>query len=127
MFFILHPPTRVSLKKNGLYDDLKNNLRCILLPRQGFFEFNSLLRKAEFLITDGGSNQEECFYLGIPCLLFRNETERFEGIKNNVVISNLDPVTIESFVENYESYRGKPVLKDFSPSNFIVNQLEKFS
>ena len=127
LFFILHPPTRVSLKKNGLYDDLKNNLRCILLPRQGFFEFNSLLRKAEFLITDGGSNQEECFYLGIPCLLFRSETERSEGVGKNVVISNFDPVIIEEFVSNYRSYRRKDIPKSFSPCRFIVDQLKKFN
>ena len=127
LFFILHPSTRVSLKENSLYGDLNENPKCVLLPRQGFFEFNNLLGKAEFLITDGGSNQEECFYLGIPCLLFRSETERREGLGENVVVSNFDPVIIEDFVHYYESYRRKPVSESFSPSNFIVNQLEKFN
>jgi UDP-N-acetylglucosamine 2-epimerase (non-hydrolysing) len=123
LFFILHPSTRVSLKKNGLYDSLKENPRCVLLPRQGFFEFNDLLGKAEFLVTDGGSNQEECFYLGTPCLLFRSETERSEGIGGNVVISNFDPTIIESFLVNYSSYRRQPIPAVFSPSHFIVDQL----
>ena len=95
----------------------------MLLPRQGFFEFNNLLGKAEFLITDGGSNQEECFYLGTPCLLFRSETERSEGIGENVVVSNFDPTIIESFVLNYNSYRREPIPATFSPSRFIVDQL----
>ena len=123
LFFILHPPTRVSLKKNGYYENLKENPRCVLLPRQGFFEFNNLLKKAEFLITDGGSNQEECFYLGTPCLLFRSETERSEGIGENVIVSNFDPTIIESFVLNYNSYRRQPISAVFSPSRFIVDQL----
>ena len=123
IFFILHPPTRVSLKKNGLYDSLDKNPSCILLPRQGFFEFNNLLGKAEFLITDGGSNQEECFYLGTPCLLFRSETERSEGIGENVVISNFDPIIIDSFLLNYNSYRKQPIPSIFSPSRFIIDQL----
>ena len=123
LFFILHPPTRVSLKKNGLYDNLKRNPRCVLLPRQGFFEFNDLLEKAEFLITDGGSNQEECFYLGTPCLLFRSETERSEGIGENVIVSNFDPTIIGNFVLNYNSYRRQPIPAVFSPSRFIVDQL----
>jgi len=127
LLFILHPPTRLSLKKNGLYDDLKDNPKCVLLPRQGFFEFNNLLGKAEFLITDGGSNQEECFYLGIPCLLFRSESERSEGVGKNVVVSGFDPLIIDDFVHNYESYRRKPLFENFSPSNFIVDQLEKFN
>jgi UDP-N-acetylglucosamine 2-epimerase (non-hydrolysing) len=123
LFFILHPPTRVSLKKKGLYDRLEENPRCILLPRQTFFEFNSLLGKAEFLITDGGSNQEECFYLGTPCLLFRSETERSEGVGENVVISNFDPAIIKTFLANYSSYRRRPIPTIFSPSRFIVDQL----
>ena len=123
LFFILHPPTRVSLKKNNLYENLEKNPRCVLLPRQGFFEFNNLLVKAEFLITDGGSNQEECFYLGTPCLLFRRETERSEGIGENVVVSNFDPIIIENFVLNYNSYRRQPIPATFSPSRFIVDQL----
>ena len=123
LFFILHPPTRVSLKKNGLYDNLEENPSCTLLPRQGFFEFNNLLSKTEFLITDGGSNQEECFYLGTPCLLFRSETERSEGIGENIVVSNFDPTIIENFVLNYNSYRRQPIPVVFSPSRFIVDQL----
>ena len=123
IFFILHTPTRVSLKNNNLYENLEKNPRCVLLPRQGFFEFNNLLVKAEFLITDGGSNQEECYYLGTPCLLFRSETERSEGIGENVVVSNFDPTIIENFVLNYNSYRREPIPATFSPSRFIVDQL----
>ena len=123
LFFILHPPTRVSLKKNGLYDSLEENPRCVLLPRQDFFAFNNLLGKAEFLITDGGSNQEECFYLGTPCLLFRSETERSEGIGENVLLSNFDSIIIETFLLNYHSYQRQPISTIFSPSRFIVDQL----
>jgi UDP-N-acetylglucosamine 2-epimerase (non-hydrolysing) len=123
LYFILHPPTRVSLKKHYLYDSLEKNPRCILLPRQDFFDFHNLLGKAEFLITDGGSNQEECFYLGTPCLLFRSETERLEGVGENVVISKFDPAIIEYFLINYNSYRRKPIPDVFSPSRFIVDQL----
>ena len=126
LLFILHPPTRVSLKKNGLYDILEEEPGCALLPRQGFFEFNNLLSEAEFIITDGGSNQEECFYLGTPCLLFRSETERLEGVGKNVVISKFDPTIIEDFVCNYKSYRRKPVSEKFSPSCFIIDQLKEF-
>ena len=126
LLFILHPPTRASLKKYDLYSILEEEADCALLPRQGFFEFSNLLSEAEFIITDGGSNQEECFYLGIPCLLFRSETERLEGVGENVVISKFDPTIIEDFVCNYKSYRRKPVSEQFSPSRFIVDKLKEF-
>ena len=114
------------LKKNNLYENLEKNPRCVLLPRQGFFEFNQLLREAEFILTDGGSNQEECFYLGIPCLLLRSETERTEGLNANTVISKFNPAIISDFVANYKSHRRKPVSEKFSPSHFIVEQIKGF-
>ncbi len=126
LLFILHPPTRVALKKYGLYSSLEKEHGCYLLPRLGFFEFNHILRKAEFIITDGGSNQEECFYLGIPCLLFRTETERMEGLNNNVVLSRFDSEIINNFVVNYKSYRREPVSEKTSPSSYIVDQLKEF-
>ena len=126
ILFILHPPTRVALKKSGLYNLLEKESTCQLLPRLGFFEFSHLLTKAEFIMTDGGSNQEECYYLGIPCLLFRSETERIEGLNTNVVLSKFNPAIIDEFVANYNKYRRETVSKSISPSNFIVDQLKEF-
>ena len=126
LLFILHPPTRVALKNANLYELLEKESTCDLLPRLGFLEFNKILREAEFVITDGGSNQEECFYLGTPCLLLRSETERVEGLNANVVLSNFNSVIIDNFVINYKSYRRKPFSEQVSPSNFIVDQLTKF-
>jgi UDP-N-acetylglucosamine 2-epimerase (non-hydrolysing) len=71
-------------------------------------DFLRLVSSAEFLITDGGSLQEECAQLGIPCLLYRRRTERDDGLGKNVVVSGLDPKTISEFVTNYESYRVAP-------------------
>ena len=126
LLFILHPPTRVALKNANLYELLEKESNCDLLHRLGFLEFNKILREAEFVITDGGSNQEECFYLGTPCLLLRSETERMEGLNANVVLSNFNSVTIDNFVTNYKSYRRTPFSEKVSPSNFIVDQLTKF-
>ena len=126
ILFILHPPTRVALKKAGLYNLLEKESACQLLPRIGFFEFNRLLRKTEFIMTDGGSNQEECYYLGIPCLLFRSETERIEGLNTNVVLSKFNSAIIDDFVTNYKKYRREPILNNISPSHFIVDQLKEF-
>lgn len=126
LVFILHPPTREALKNFGFYPLLEKNKNVRLLPRLGFFEFNRVLQHAEFIISDGGSNQEECHYLGIPCLLFRNETERQEGLGKNAVLSRFDPATINDFVDNYQKYRTQPILNAESPSDFIIDQLKPF-
>ncbi len=126
ILFILHPPTRVALEKTKLYDLLEQESACHLLPRLGFFEFNQLLREAEFIITDGGSNQEECFYLGTPCLLLRSETERMEGLNSNVVLSKFNRAIIDEFVANYSTYKKNRISESISPSRLIVDQLEEF-
>ena len=69
-----------SLQKHNMMQRLKKNKNIELHPRYDYFDFIKLLGKAEFLATDGGSNQEECSYLGKPCLLLRHYTERQEGL-----------------------------------------------
>jgi len=127
VLFILHPSTREALIKKGLYSSLNKDPNCSLLPRQSFFKFNSLLKNAEFIVTDGGSNQEESYYLGKPCLLLRSETERMEGLEHNVVISNFDSVIINNFVSNYKLYRRAPIPKTVSPTQIIIDHLKEFT
>jgi len=42
--------------------------------------FVKLMQSASFIVTDSGGIQEEAPYLSKPVLIFRNETERTEGI-----------------------------------------------
>jgi UDP-N-acetylglucosamine 2-epimerase (non-hydrolysing) len=92
-------------------------------PRLDFVDWVNLCNRAEFVVTDGGSNQEELSYLGIPTLLLREETERLEGLGENVVLSKLNREIIELFIENYNEYRTKAVIKEVYPSKTIVDYL----
>lgn len=121
IIFILHPPTRKVLNDKGYIVELQKNKNIALLPRQSFFRFHQLLHQAEFIISDGGSNQEETAYLGKPCLLMRSETERREGIGENVVLSYFDEKIISHFIKNYTMFTGKTSIKNLNPSNVIVN------
>ncbi len=120
----LHPTTRERLKDLKLYEELDQNPRIILHERFGFIDWINACNRAEFVITDGGSNQEELSYLGVPTILFREETERKEGLDENVVLSKFDKDVIDDFVENYSNYRRQPLFKSVSPSKNIVNYLK---
>lgn len=126
VLFILHQPTKEKLAEYGFYKGLKENQNIELKPRYGFFKFNKLLRGAEFVVTDGGSNQEECYYLGKPCLVIRKTTERRDELGSNIVISNYNRQIISDFVNNYPKYRLPP--NDFrsSPAKIIVDYLTKW-
>lgn len=122
--FILHPVTQRQLVKFGLFERLRANPRIELRPRYDYFNFMRLVFKSEFLVSDGGSNQEECFYMGKPCLLLRRATERQEGIGGNVVLSEYKHDAVESFLGGYKSLAAKPIYEIFSPTKVIVDRLQ---
>ncbi len=123
LLFILHPPTIRQLKRFGLYERLERHPGIELRPRYTYFDFVSLLERARFVITDGGSVQEESFYLGLPCLLMRRNTERQEGLGENALLSAIDGPTIDDFVANFERFRRPRRIGERSPSEVIVDSV----
>lgn len=125
--FVLHPITEKKLHSYGMYGRLMENPGIDLRSRYEYFKFMKLVYFSEFMVTDGGSNQEECFYMGKPCLLLREKTERPEGLKGNVCLSEMDDTVIASFIRNYSDFI-MPVKKTGSrPSEIIVNEIRKFA
>jgi UDP-N-acetylglucosamine 2-epimerase (non-hydrolysing) len=124
--FVLHPATRKRLVKYKLLEKLENNASIELLDRMNYTDFIRLLSGSAFVITDGGSNQEELSYLGKPTLLMRKHTERIEGLTSTAVLSNYDEATIRKFAADYTRYRqdNPPILQQFSPSSVIVDYLQ---
>ena len=47
------------------------------------------------------SNQEECRFLGEPCLLLRNVSEHEEGLDTNVVVSESSADIVDNFLRHY--------------------------
>jgi UDP-N-acetylglucosamine 2-epimerase (non-hydrolysing) len=74
VLFPIHPRTRQRLKDGGLTAPADGSLQ--LLDPYGYLEFLALQRDAAAVITDSGGIQEECTYLGVPCLTLRENTER---------------------------------------------------
>lgn len=98
----------------------------VLLQRMPYVDFMHLLMNSEFMITDGGSNQEELYYMGKPCLLLRNKTERIEGLNANVVLSKGDVSKMKDFLKHPSSFKIAPLRKTYNPSKIIVENLYNF-
>lgn len=124
--FVLHPATSVRLRKVNFFSEICcGNVGCIeLLPHTQFIH---LINSAEFVMTDGGSIQEECYYLGIPCLLLRKRTERDEGLGRNVAISDLDPQVADNFFRDYHRYRWAALDMNSRPSEIIYKHVHQLS
>lgn len=87
--FVLHPATRARLERSGYLEKLQARPEIRLLDRMGYLDFICTVAKADFVLTDGGSNQEELSYLGIPTLIARERSERLEGLLANAELMPL--------------------------------------
>jgi len=125
VLFVLHPVTRKKLNASGWMEKFNLNPDISLLERMPYSRFMSLLSGANFLVTDGGSNQEEAYYLGLPCLLMRKATERIEGLKSNAVLSQYNEDIIQGFFADLEENRRSPVdVIGVSPSDQVARFIQ---
>ena len=124
--YVLHPATELQLKKLNFFDRMKNNPNIDLLPRLEYLDFIKLIKDSEFVISDGGGNQQELYYIGKPTILFRDVTERPRELGKTVALSKMDPKIIDDFVANYKSWQGKRIKPKKRPTDIIVDELANF-
>lgn len=119
--FVAHEPTIQALSHEALASiEAAGVVVSRLLPHRDFVD---LLAAAPLVVTDGGSIQEECALLGVPTLLWRDRSERPDGIGANVVVSHYDPAIVDEFVANPDAWRRPAALAPVSPSAQILDRL----
>jgi UDP-N-acetylglucosamine 2-epimerase (non-hydrolysing) len=122
--WVLHPPTEAKLEEDPASRAKLQAAGVTLLPRLPFRSFLRLLEASAFVLSDGGSNQEECHYLGKPCLILRERSERFEGLEGgSCLLSGLRPELITAFLSDPDRYRRPPVRLASSPARRIMSAL----
>jgi len=125
--FVLHGPTERSLKRFHLFEGLKKNSNVTLLPLLAHADFIQVAKNADFIITDGGSIQEESFYLNVPCLIMRKKTERQEGMNQNAYLSEFDELRISHFLGNLTRYRCNEIPLNHQPTQTIIRCLREYA
>lgn len=73
--FPLHPRTKHSLVRAGLYRVLQKKSNLHLIPPVGYIDAIWLQKHAFRILTDSGGIQKEAFLLHVPCLTLRTDTE----------------------------------------------------
>ena len=117
----VHEPTRRALGITGQAGVEASGVE--LVPMVAHAKFVRALARAPFAITDGGSIQEECALLGVPVLLWRDRTDRTDGLGENAVLSRYDPAIVEAFLAHPERFRRARRLPKSSPSEEILEVL----
>jgi UDP-N-acetylglucosamine 2-epimerase (non-hydrolysing) len=124
LLFVDHPTTAAAVDRAGL-GSMFDGQRFVRIPRQRYFQFLALLKASSFLVTDSGGSQEECAFLGHPCLIHRPVTEHDTGLGGPVVLSRLDLDVVRDFLADPERLRREPADLGESPSDRIVSALEE--
>lgn len=120
---LLDSLTLAALDRHGLTSQLTLQDNVRLLEKMPHADFLGEVRHAAFVITDSGGLQEECAYLGVPCLVHRRTTERSDGLGKNVVLSQWSQDAIISFPKAAQNLRRPIDEHDLSPSDVIVHDL----
>ena len=127
--FPIHPRTRSNMAKFGLEDALTQNKNLILTEPLGYLEFIQLMTHSKAILTDSGGIQEETTYLGIPCLTFRDSTERpiTVTLGTNQLLAELNPkITFAALEEILAGHHKKgqiPPLWDGHAAERIAENL----
>jgi len=77
--FPVHPRTRKTLAALG--DPHRALPRLRTIDPVGYLDMAWLERSARLIMTDSGGVQKEAYWLGVPCLTLRDETEWVETVE----------------------------------------------
>lgn len=99
IIFPVHPRTQQILEKTT---NKFSNLHFV--EPQGYLNFIYLLKNSKAILTDSGGITEEASILNVPCITFRDSTERPETCElgTNVLVAN-DP---EKISESFEKLKN---------------------
>lgn len=124
----LHPRTRRRLDDDDLSEGTSGIPENVsLLEPLGYLDMMALVGHARIVLTDSGGLQKEAFWLGVPCVTLRPETEWRETVESGWnVVTGTDPDRIvEAAVgRGWPSGPRPPVYGEGDAALRIVTALE---
>lgn len=103
-YWPLHDNTRQQLTKFKLIEKIQKRKNIETSRLLSYLEFIRLLASCKYLITDGGSIQEESLTFKKPCIILRMKTERQEGLETGInFLTKLDVNYAKNLIEKIEN------------------------
>ena len=119
IIFPIHPRTFKVLKKYNLFERLYSKKNIKIIEPSGYITFLNLILNSKLVLTDSGGIQEECSFLGIPVITFRDSTERPVTVKKgtNVVVGRNSKKAYREFFKILKQNKKKEVKIRFWDGN----------
>lgn len=106
----LHPRTRKRIAEFGLQSMLDGSQVRIIEP-VGYLDMVLLEQSARMILTDSGGIQKEAYWLKVPCLTLRDETEWVETVEAGWnCLAGIDHQHIVQMVKSFQPPEIHPVL-----------------
>jgi UDP-GlcNAc3NAcA epimerase len=102
----LHPRTLKCLNDVGILAGKLGNSNMKIIEPVGYTTMLTLEKSARMILTDSGGMQKEAYWLGIPCITLRDETEWVETVENGWnILAGANPAQI---IRSVRSFRPPP-------------------
>ena len=135
IIFPIHPRTKNTLEKFGLFDELNDLEHVHIVKPIGYLDFLLLTSKSTLILTDSGGLQEEAITLDVPALTLRYNTERPEtvtaggnilvGANKDAILENAKKIlNDEEFAQNMRNAKNPYGQGDAAEKT--VDAIEKF-
>jgi len=123
--FTEHSTTWEKIRSYGFEHYLEKD-GLTVIHKQPYFDFMEIVRRAEYIVTDGGGLQEDAYFLGIPAIIHRKATERQDGLGFNAELSGLDTDKVAAFLTNHKNKSDLTrTIEAVSPSQIVIDTLVK--
>jgi UDP-N-acetylglucosamine 2-epimerase (non-hydrolysing) len=95
VLFPMHPRTRDRLVRAGWLEDLVATDGLDIVEPLPYPELLTALSTSAIAVTDSGGLQEEAAYFGVPVVVMRHSTPRWEGVAaGTAVLTGMDSVRV---------------------------------
>jgi len=100
VLFLVHPRTKKALAEYKLTDQIAPHVMC--LDPVNYYNTQSLIKHADFVVTDSGGVIKEAYFHKTFCVIIDNQTEWVESVQEGwSIICGPDAEKITSAVNGY--------------------------